>query len=77
MGEITIRTPPSEKNCAYIPVPGPNSQSTNQIVYITDAGSYVDSDGIIYLVESDMELYLAGELDVYALAQNAGGLVTE
>ena len=59
-----------------LPVPGPNSQSTSRITYITEAGSYVDSDGIIYLVESDMELYLAGELDVYALAQNALGTVT-
>ena len=45
--------------------------------FITEAGSYVDSDGIIYLVESDMALYLAGELDVYALAQNVGDLVTQ
>ena len=60
-----------------LPVPGPYSQSTSQITFITDAGSYVDSDGIIYLVESDMALYLAGELDVYALARSAGGLVTQ
>ena len=51
-----------------------NSESS--ITYITDAGSYVDTDGVIYLVDSDMELYLAGQLDVYALAQNIGA-VTE
>jgi hypothetical protein len=48
-----------------------------EIRYITDAGSYVGPDGNIYLVESDMALYLAGELDVYALAQDALGVVTE
>ena len=36
----------------------------------------VVGDGFVELVESDMELYLAGELDVYALAQNALGTVT-
>lgn len=44
--------------------------TTPSIRYITDAGSYVDSDGIIYLVESDMNLLLSGELDVYELAEN-------
>ena len=61
----------------FTPVPGGMNSTTPSIWYITDAGSYVDSDGIIYLVESDMELYLAGELDVYALAQNVGDLVTQ
>ena len=42
----------------------------NYVRYITNAGSYVDSNGIIYLVESDMLLLLAGELDVYALAES-------
>ena len=51
----------------------PTINSTSGITYITDAGSYVDADGVIYLVDSDMELYLAGELDVYALAENAKG----
>ena len=60
-----------------LPVPEPYSQSTSQTTYITDAGSYVDSDGVIYLVDSDMELYLAGELDVYALAENAFGAVKQ
>ena len=64
-------------NEVIVPVPGGGIQSTNQITYITEAGSYVDGYGIIYLVESDMALYLAGELDVYALAQNAGGSVTK
>ena len=59
------------------PVPGGLNSTTPSIRYITEAGSYVDSDGIIYLVESDMALYLAGELDVYALAQNVGDLVTQ
>ena len=40
------------------------------IKHITEAGSYVDSDGVVYLVDSDMELYLVGELDVYALVSN-------
>ena len=61
----------------FTPVPGGMNSITPSIWYITEAGSYVDSDGIIYLVESDMELYLAGELDVYALAQNVGDLVTQ
>ena len=61
----------------FTPVPGGMNSTTPSIRYITEAGSYVDSDGIIYLVESDMALYLAGELDVYALAQNAGDLVTQ
>jgi hypothetical protein len=60
-----------------VPVPSSDMQSTNRITYITEDGSYVDKDGIIYLVETDMELYLAGELDVYALAQDALGVVTE
>jgi hypothetical protein len=30
----------------------------------------VGPDGNIYLVESDMALYLAGELDVYALVES-------
>jgi hypothetical protein len=64
-------------NEVIVPVPGGGIQSTNQITYITEDGSYVDKDGIIYLVETDMELYLAGELDVYALAQDALGVVTE
>ena len=59
------------------PVPGWSMNSESSITYITDAGSYVDADGVIYLVDSDMELYLAGELDVYALADAANGLVTE
>ena len=54
-------------------VPMPTINSTGGITYITDAGSYVDADGVIYLVDSDMELYLAGQLDVYALAENAKG----
>ena len=37
---------------------------------------HLHRDGVIYLVDSDMELYLAGQLDVYALAQNIGA-VTE
>ena len=49
--------------------------SVNPRTYITNAGSYVDSQGIIYLVEADMELYLAGELDVYALVDNLDGNV--
>ena len=61
----------------FVPVPGPGIQSVCQTTYITDAGSYVDGNGIIYLVESDMALYLAGELDVYALAQSALGAVTQ
>ena len=44
--------------------------SSVPIRYITEAGSYVDSNGVVYLVDSDMELYLAGELDVYALVSN-------
>lgn len=60
-----------------LPTPGPGIQSVCQITYITNDGSYVDRDGIIYLVESDMALYLAGELDVYALAQDALGVVTQ
>ena len=55
-----------------LPTPGPGIQSASQITYITDAGSYVDGDGIIYLVESDMSLYLAGELDIYSLVNNNG-----
>lgn len=47
------------------------------IRYITEAGSYVDADGVIYLVESDIELFLAGELDVYALVEQSGDLVTQ
>ena len=54
-------------------VPMPTINSTGGITYITDAGSYVDADGVIYLVDSDMELYLAGQLDVYALAESAKG----
>ena len=62
MGEVTL----------------PGIRLGSQITFeITEAGSYVDSDGIIYLVESDMALYLAGELDVYALARSAGDLVTQ
>ena len=64
-------------NEVIVPVPGGGIQSTNQTTYITDAGSYVDGNGIIYLVDSDMELYLAGELDVYALAENAFGAVKQ
>ena len=60
-----------------LPVPGPGIQSVCQTTYITEYGSYVDGNGIIYLVESDMALYLAGELDVYALAQSALGAVTQ
>ena len=55
----------------FLPMPNP-ANATQEITYITDAGSYVDSNGIIYLVESDMELYLSGQLDIYALAQNPG-----
>ena len=58
-------------NETFIPTPT-QSVGAPGIRYITDAGSYVDSNGIIYLVESDMELYLSGQLDVYALAQNPG-----
>ena len=58
------------------PMPGSGIQSETGITYITEAGSYVDANGVIYLVDSDMELYLAGQLDVYALAQNIGA-VTE
>ena len=47
------------------------------IRYITEAGSYVDANGVIYLVESDIELFLAGELDVYALVEQIGDLVTQ
>lgn len=50
---------------------------TPGIRYITEAGSYIDANGIIYLVASDMELCLAGELDVYALVSKSGDLVTE
>ena len=57
-------------------MPGSGIQSETGITYITEAGSYVDANGVIYLVDSDMELYLAGQLDVYALAQNIGA-VTE
>ena len=60
-----------------VPVPGSDMQSTSRITYITEGGSYVDKDGIIYLVESDMALYLAGELDVYTLAQSALGAVIQ
>ena len=51
--------------------------SESGITYITEAGSYVDADGVIYLTDSDMELYLAGQLDVYALADAVNGLVKE
>lgn len=64
-------------NEVIVPVPGGGIQSTNQITYITEDGSYVDGNGIIYLVESDMALYLAGELDVYALAENVFGAVKQ
>lgn len=64
-------------NEVIVPVPGGGIQSTNQITYITEDGSYVDGNGIIYLVESDMALYLAGELDVYALAENVFGEVKQ
>ena len=47
-----------------------------EIRYITDAGSYVGPDGNIYLVESDMALYLAGELDVYALVESLNAYPT-
>ena len=60
-----------------LPVPGPGIQSVCQTTYITEDGSYVDGNGIIYLVESDMALYLAGELDVYALAENVFGAVKQ
>lgn len=56
------------------PVPGTNSVSMR---YITEAGSYVDANGIIYLVPSDLELVMAGELDIYALVENGGDLVTQ
>lgn len=57
MGEVTL----------------PGIRLGSQITFeITEAGSYVDSDGIIYLVESDMALYLAGELDIYSLVNNNG-----
>ena len=63
-----------------VDVKSANTASVNginsSIRYITEAGSYVDEDGIIYLVESDMELYLAGELDVHALAEQSGDSVT-
>ena len=57
------------------PVPGTNS--TGGITYITEAGSYVDSDGVIYLVESDMRLYLDGQLDVYALVDALYNITTK
>ena len=59
------------------PVPGWSMNSESGITYITEAGSYVDADGVIYLTDSDMELYLAGQLDVYALADAVNGLVKE
>ena len=59
-----------DSSIVITPIPGSDIQSASGITYITDAGSYVDADGVIYLVESDMKLYLAGELDVYALADD-------
>ena len=56
------------------PVPGTNSVS---IRYITEAGSYVDADGVVVLVESDMQLLLAGQLDVEALVAAPNNTVTE
>ena len=56
------------------PVPGTNSVS---IRYITEAGSYVNADGVVFLVESDMQLLLAGQLDVEALVAAPNNTVTE
>ncbi len=57
------------------PVPGTNSVS---ICYITEAGSYVNADGVVFLVDSDMTLLLEGQLDVEALVTVAlGNSVTE
>ena len=55
----------------------PNPQNVPSIRYITDAGSYVDAVGNIYLVDSDMELYLAGELDIDALIDALNNVVTQ
>ena len=55
----------------------PNPQNVPSIRYITDAGSYVDAVGNIYLVDSDMELYLACELDIDALIDALNNVVTQ
>ena len=45
------------------------------ITYITEGGSYVRSDGIIVLSETDYLLYLSGELDLDSLINH--GCVTQ
>ena len=55
----------------------PNPQSVPSIRYITDAGSYVDSTGTIYLVDSDIDLFMAGELDIDALIDALDNHVTQ
>lgn len=46
--------------------------SVGDIIYLTDSGSYLCSDGTVMLSDVDVELYLAGELDInYLIAQAA------
>lgn len=44
------------------------------VEYITDNGSYVMSNGIIYLSNVDYELFLSGELDIDSLVNNTYAL---
>ena len=41
--------------------------SVDEVVYLTDSGSYLRPDGIVMLSDSDVELYLAGGLDINVL----------
>lgn len=46
-------------------------ESTDEIIYLTDSGSYLCPDGTVMLSDIDVELYLAGELDINALISQA------
>ena len=46
-------------------------EASGEIIYLTESGSYLRPDGIVMLSDVDVELYLAGELDINALIRQA------
>ena len=46
-------------------------EATGEIIYLTESGSYLRPDGIVMLSDVDVELYLAGKLDINALIRQA------
>ena len=46
-------------------------EAHGEIIYLTESGSYLRPDGIVMLSDVDVELYLAGKLDINALIRQA------